>query len=158
MEYFLGLDNGGTVTKAALFDIRGHEIAVFSVNTEMVYPKPGYTERNLVDLWNANVTAIRGVLEKAAVPPESIRAVSVTGYGNGIILLGQDGKPVYNGIISTDYRARDIVDGWYSDGTFEAVFPITVQSMWPAQPVSLLAWFKKHMPEVLEKAASVLMC
>ena len=158
MEYFLGLDNGGTVTKAALFDICGREIAVCSVNTEMLYPKPGFTERNLDALWEANLSAIRGVLAKIEAGSDRIRAVSVTGYGNGMILLGKDGKPVYNGIISTDYRARDIVDTWYADGTFEKVFPLTVQSMWPAQPVSLLAWFKKHMPEIPKRATSILMC
>ena len=36
MRYYLGLDNGGTTTKAALFDIHGKEICVVSTSTEMI--------------------------------------------------------------------------------------------------------------------------
>jgi L-xylulokinase len=158
MEYFLGLDNGGTVTKAALFDSKGREIAVHAEKTAMLYPAPGCTERNLDDLWSANVQAVRGVLSRSGVAGNSVKALAVTGYGNGAILIGTDGRPVWDGIISTDYRARSIVDRWYADGTFEAVFAHTVQSLWPAQPVSLLAWFKQNRPDVIERTAHVLMC
>jgi L-xylulokinase len=50
------------------------------------------------------------------------------------------------------------VDRWYADGTFETVFAHTVQSLWPAQPVSLLAWFKQNRPDIVERTAHVLMC
>lgn len=47
MAYFLGLDNGGTVTKAAVFNEYGREIAVASTDTAMLVPQPGFTERNM---------------------------------------------------------------------------------------------------------------
>ena len=41
MKYFIGLDNGGTTTKAALYDSKGTELGVCSVETKMITPKPG---------------------------------------------------------------------------------------------------------------------
>ena len=50
-QYVLGLDNGGTVTKAALFDLEGHEICTAARNTPVVSPRPGYMERDMDELW-----------------------------------------------------------------------------------------------------------
>ena len=33
MKYYLGLDNGGTATKAAVFDENGREVAVAGMDT-----------------------------------------------------------------------------------------------------------------------------
>ena len=51
MRYYLGLDNGGTTTKAALFDNNGKEICVVSTSTEMITPKPGFVERDMDEMW-----------------------------------------------------------------------------------------------------------
>lgn len=45
MRYLMGIDNGGTFSKAALFDENGVQISVASVPTVTLTPKPGYTER-----------------------------------------------------------------------------------------------------------------
>ena len=45
MKYYLGLDNGGTSTKAAIFDENGLEIASAGMDTAMLIPRPGFTER-----------------------------------------------------------------------------------------------------------------
>ncbi|MGL5514527.1 MAG: FGGY-family carbohydrate kinase, partial [Sporomusa sp.] len=76
----------------------------------------------------------------------------------GLYLVGDDGKPVVNGIISTDTRAKEYVVRWYQDGTFDRVLPKTMQSIWAGQPVALLAWFRDHMPEVLTKTKHIFMC
>ena len=36
MKYFIGLDNGGTTTKAAIYDEKGTEITVANVDTVMI--------------------------------------------------------------------------------------------------------------------------
>ena len=43
----MGIDNGGTFSKAALFDENGVQISVASVPTVTLTPKPGYTERDM---------------------------------------------------------------------------------------------------------------
>ena len=40
-RYLLGIDYGGTVTKAAVFDSRGGQISVYSEKTEVVFPGDG---------------------------------------------------------------------------------------------------------------------
>ena len=54
MRYLMGIDNGGTFSKAALFDETGKQISVASVPTVTITPKSGYTERDMDELWRVN--------------------------------------------------------------------------------------------------------
>ena len=46
-KYLIGLDNGGTSTKAAIFDLEGNEIATAGKHTKTITPRSGYTERDM---------------------------------------------------------------------------------------------------------------
>lgn len=149
MHYYLGLDNGGTTTKASLYDTAGQEIRTVSTDTKMLVPRPGFTERDMEEMWQANCQVVRDVIERSGVSPEDIRAVAVCGHGKGLYLWGKDEKPCRPGIISTDRRAQSYVDHWKADGTEEKVFARSAQHILPFQPVALLAWLRDHEPEAL---------
>ncbi|MCL4296355.1 MAG: carbohydrate kinase [Anaerolineae bacterium] len=157
-KYLLGLDNGNTVSKAALFDLRGKELQVASRKVETHYPRPGWTERSMDSLWQETAGAIREVIAKAGVKPEEIAGIGSSGHGNGLYPLDKAGKPAWNGIQSLDTRATEIVDGWNTIALRDQAFPHTLQSFWPAQPNALLAWFKQHEPAVYERIGAVLLC
>ena len=151
MRYLVGIDNGGTFSKAALFDENGKQISVASVPTVTLTPKPGYTERDMDELWEVNAQAVREAITKSGINPADIAGVSFSGHGKGLYMVGYDGKPSYNGIVSTDTRAWAQVERWYRDGVNKEVYKKTFQEILAVQPVSLLAWFKENHPEVLEK-------
>jgi L-xylulokinase len=154
----MGIDNGGTVTKAALYDAAGTEIAISAVKTEMLFPSPGHAEKDSDDLWAANVRVISDVIRKAGVQPSEVAAVAVTGHGNGMYLVDAVGHPTRHGINSADSRAASYVAEWEKDGTYDRILPHTCQSIWAAQPAALLAWFRDNDPRALDQARWVLMC
>ena len=112
MRYFMGIDNGGTFSKAALFDENGNQIAVASIFVPVITPKSGYTERDMETLWQANVQVIREVVIRSKVSADKIAGVSFSGHGKGLYMVDKAGKPVYNGILSTDTRAWKFVKKW----------------------------------------------
>ena len=156
--YLLGIDNGGTVTKAGLYDLDGREVAVATARTRMSMPVPGHVERDADELWEANVQAISAVIRDSGVDPRAIAAVATTGHGNGLYLVDGQGRAAHPGIYSSDSRAREYVERWYADGTFERVLPRTMQSLWAGQPVALLAWLRDHRPDVLRKTRWIFTC
>jgi L-xylulokinase len=156
-QYLLGIDNGSTVSKAALFDFHGREVAVASCKAETEYPHPGWTERDMEMLWQCTASAIREVLAKAGVKPEESAGIGNTGHGNGVYLLDKQGHPLRNGIQSMDTRAADVVTGWTESNLHAKVFPFTIQSFWPAQPNAILAWLKKNEPQNYERLGAILM-
>ncbi len=156
-KYLLGIDNGNTVSKAALFDLQGQEVAVASCAAETEFPQPGWTERDMEMLWQSTATAIREVIAKAGVKPEAIASIGSTGHGNGIYLLDKKGQPLRNGIQSLDSRAANIINEWNERDLHTQIFPYTLQSFWPAQPNALLVWLKRNEPQNYENIGAVLM-
>ncbi len=158
MRYYIGLDNGGTTTKAAIFDSHGRQIGCRSTETASLTPRPEFVERDMEEMWEANCRVLRGVLEQTGIRPEEIAGVGICGHGKGLYLWGKDGKPARQGIISTDNRAYKYVDRWKQDGTEEKVFQLSCQHIMNCQPVALLAWLKDHEPESYENIQYVFEC
>jgi len=67
MKYYLGVDNGGTLTKAALYTPQGNEVAVESVKTKSFAPHPGFTERDMDEMREANYEVIKKLTEKTKI-------------------------------------------------------------------------------------------
>ena len=154
--YLLGIDNGGTAAKAAIFGLDGRELAATRAVTEIVSPQPDQAELDAEQLWQKTVENIRWLLHNIA--PQDIAAVACTGYGNGLYLVDDRGRPVRPGVSSADMRARSYVERWKAQGIGSAVRPRTMQSLWPGQPNALLAWLQDHEPDALRRARWVLMC
>ena len=144
MQYYLGVDNGGTAIKAAIFDSQGQELAVASRKTPVLTPAPDYQERDMEDLWLQNCACIRSVLDSSGISPAQIQAMAVCGHGKGLYLWGQDGSPVCHGIASTDLRARAYPEAWKREGIHQQLFPQLCQDLIPCQQAALLAWLKEH--------------
>lgn len=52
-RYFIGVDNGGTMTKAAVFDAAGRQLASAGENTPRPARQPGWCDRDMEELWMA---------------------------------------------------------------------------------------------------------
>lgn len=150
MPYLLGIDNGGTMTKAAVFDHHGTEIAVCAQSTPLLCPQPGFYERDMTGMWEITAACIRAAIGKAGISAGKIIGVGCTGHGKGLYLWGKDGRPAYNGIASTDKRAQEIINEWNSDKTAQMAQQMTLQPILACQPAALLKWIKKFYPEILQ--------
>ncbi|MDY3250141.1 MAG: FGGY-family carbohydrate kinase [Candidatus Choladocola sp.] len=157
MKYYLGLDNGSSSVKAALYDECGKELFVSKCETETVVPKPGWCERDMETLWEANCRVIRELIRSTGISPEQIAAVSGCGHGKGLYLWG-DGKPVYPGILSSDRRALPYVEMWKMDGRADFIFDRTLQKVQPCHPVALLAWIRDNEPELISDVKYIFTC
>lgn len=157
-KYLMGIDNGGTSTKAAIYDMNGCEIKKTTVNTKMYTPHPFFTERDMDELWKANIYVIKKTLEDSNIDPHDITGIACTGHGNGLYLVDENGRAVRNGIISTDDRASAYVSKWLSKPEYETDIRLkTLQTVWSSQPVSLLAWLQDNESEVVERTKYIFM-
>lgn len=156
-DYLLGIDNGGTVSKAVIFDLAGRELAAASQPAPASFPRPGWVERDMGALWRSTAAAIRTAILAAGVSPAQIAAVGGCGHGNGLYLLDRSGAPLRPGVVSTDTRAAAIVAGWRDDGTLARLWPRTLQRPYAGQPPALLRWLKEHEPETYACIGAVLL-
>lgn len=156
-EYLLGIDNGNTISKAAIFDLAGREIQVASRQVKSDFPHKGWTERSMDELWRSTAAAVKEALDKSGIKPEQIIGIGTTGHGNGLYLIDKKGFPARAGIQSLDSRAAGIIENWNRNNLHDQVFPFTTQAFWPAQPNALLVWIKQNEPEVYQSIGAVLM-
>lgn len=155
-QYLLGIDNGTTVIKAALFDLEGREVAVGRGHeVEVANPEPGYAEESMEKIWQATVEAIQACLNESEVDPKSIAGTSLSGHGGGVYLLDKDGKPVHDAIIWLDGRAAPYIEKWTAEGRMADIYDASGWSLFPGiGPCTIFPWFIENAPEIL-KAASV---
>jgi L-xylulokinase len=153
----LGLDAGNTVIKAVLFDAAGRQLAASERNGTSSTPAPGHVERDMQELW-ANVAAvIRDCLDRAGVAPGAIAAVGCAGHGNGLYLLDRAGSPLL-AIQSLDSRAAALADSLRADGNGARLHALCLQEPWPSQTPTLLAWLRRHAPDIYARAGTAFLC
>lgn len=157
-ERLIGIDAGGTMTKVALFDPFGNELACERRPNKMLFPKAGWTERDADAMWQATCQAIRSVMEKTGTAPEQIIAITPSGFGAGVFIVDKEGWPVRNGVVSTDSRSTALIDEWSKTGLSKDLSTHIQQQIWPGQTLALLAWFSRFEPQTLHRAAHVLLC
>lgn len=162
-QYLMGIDNGLTVSKAAIFDLSGHEVAVEGCKVDLIYPRPAWVERDAEAVWRSTAQAILGALAKANIAPRDIVGIGNSGHGNGLYLLDRTGAPLGNAITSMDCRATDIIEEWGRSvegrpAVLERNFPLVMITTYAAQPPALLAWFKRHRPELYTQIGHAVMC
>lgn len=154
--YLLGIDSGLTVTKVIVFDEEGRERGAGAVNNVQKNLYPRWVEQDMDTVWEGCRDAIRQALEEAGISSGEISAIGVTGYGDGVYLVDERGRPVRPGILSLDSRAHDVLDRWKESGVLERALEFNGQVPFAALPATLLAWMKEHEPENLERALRVL--
>lgn len=155
MKALMGIDMGGTMVKAAVFDLEGNELATWGEKLTTLQPRPGQTERDMDEAKEKIFRCVRQSIGKAGVSGEDILGIGVTGQGNGAYLFDGEGNPVRNGVMSSDVRAKEYIRKWRRDGTCEKIYPYTRQQLWSGNICALIAWFQDNEKEALDKAAYI---
>lgn len=152
--YLLGIDAGNTIVKAVLFDLSGRQVAWHGIDGATHKPAPGMVERSIPELWENAKVAIAGCIARVGIDAGKIRAIGTAGHGNGLYLLDRDGNALI-GIQSLDTRAAELADELDRSVGAEA-HAIALQRPWPSQTPVLVAWLKRHRPQVYAQAGTLL--
>jgi len=107
----LGVDAGLTMTKAALFDEEGREVAAVSARSEISHPRPGWAERSMDEAWTSAARAIRNVFTVANANRENVAAVGLTGAMVGVWPIDAKGRPVRQAVLVSDTRGQEALRG-----------------------------------------------
>lgn len=147
MGYLLGIDLGTSSVRAILVKPEGAILGVAGKEYPISSPWPDWDEQDPVVWWQATCEVVRRVLDKAAVRPEDIRAVGLSGQMHGLVLLDRTGSPVRPAIIWPDKRShkecQQIGECIDPDRLYEITgIPVATGFF----GVSLL-WVKEHEPD-----------
>lgn len=104
----LAIDQGTTGTTAVLIDAITLEV-VSKVNHEFpqIFPKPGWVEHNLNDIWDTVCKSVSEVLKKANIKGEEIQTIGITNQRETICAFDKNSRPIRNAIVWQDRRTND---------------------------------------------------
>lgn len=107
-KYVIAIDQGTTGTTSLLMDAENYEF-INKVNKEFpqIFPKPGWVEHNLNDIWATVEETIKEVLEKSNITPEQIISIGITNQRETTCAYTKDGTPLENAIVWQDRRTSE---------------------------------------------------
>ncbi len=156
-RYLLGLDIGSSMTKAALFDRAGHEVARAREPTRVARPQPSWVEIDPDHVWRAVIAVCRAVLTEARIAPAEIAAVGVTGVMVGAWVVDAQGAALRPGILWEDGRSQPWIERQEAahPGFLSRMFRQSGSAMQQGCTLPVLRWLADHEPDVLARAAAV---
>ena len=155
MQYLLGVDFGGSSSKATLLREDGTVAATKSREYPTYYPHNGWAEQDPEDSYGAFVGNVRDLLRETGIRPEDIAALAVDAATHTAVLLDAAGTPVRRAIYWTDSRAAEQAARLKAGMGGEIMRECynSVSSLWT---LPQLMWLKEHEPDVLPKVKKVL--
>src|SRR5215211_6870370 len=114
MSYLLGVDEGTTGVKAALFDERLRVVREAHRDKVNRHPRPGWVEQDGEEVLTAVVDAIADVLEDA---PGDVVACGLDHQGESVLAWDTDsGAPLSPIVVWQDKRAQEVLDRLEGEG------------------------------------------
>ncbi len=105
MAVLLGIDIGTSGAKTILLDAeRGEVIARDLAEYPLATPRPGWTEQDPADWWQATCLTIRNVLQQSGVDPAAVQGVGLSGQMHGSVFLDAAGQVIRPALLWNDQR------------------------------------------------------
>src|SRR5262249_39069875 len=137
-----GLDVGTSMTKAALFDRNGREIASTGQRSRVSGPHPGWCEMEAEELFASAAASCRDLLAKAGVDAREVQGLAISAVMIGGWLIDADGAVLRPGILWNDGRAQALLDGLIAKNPrlMSQLFDSSGQVMQLGCTLPVLAW------------------
>ena len=143
---FLGIDEGTTAVKAALFDERLRPVREARRDKRMRHPKPGWDEQDGEEVLAAVVDAVGELLADA---PGEVVACGLDHQGESVLAWdAETGAPLTPIVVWSDKRSQEVLDRMAGDEE-----EIRERSGLPFDPyfsAAKLAWLLEHDDGVAE--------
>lgn len=137
----LGLDLGTGSVKALLLEEGGGVAGVGSSACAVRSPRPGWAESDPEEWWRAAGEACREALREGG---GEVAALGLSGQMHGVVLAGEDGRPLRPAILWADTRSADAL------GAYRRLRPSLRRAL--ANPPAAgmagptLLWLREHEP------------
>lgn len=151
-QLILGLDVGTTGTKAILIDTEGHVVASHTEEYPLYTPQEGWAEQDPADWWDASVTCIRTILQKAAPKPGELKGIGLSGQMHGLVPLDAEGNVLRRSILWCDQRTtKQVEEVIQAAGGMEGLLSFTNNGMLTGYTGGKILWMRENEPELFQR-------
>ena len=155
-DLILGIDVGTTGTKCTLYDFSGRKVATTYREYTMLHPQNNWTEQDPERWWSAVCGNLREMIDNQGIDSSRIAVIGPSST-NAIVLVDEQGNPVYNAIGLHDQRSGKQVQ-WLKEKVGEERIRRSAGNRIANGSFSLpnIRWLVEERPELVEKAYKLL--
>jgi xylulokinase len=156
MPFSVGIDIGTTSTAGILIDDAGKILALASRAATLHSPHANWAEEDPDEWWENTGKVVRELMKCAAVSPDRITGVGVTGMLPAVLLVDEQGLSIRHSIQQNDARAVEELET-FRQGMDEADHVDLTGTGYSQQLVGpKLMWLRAHEPEIIGRARHVM--
>jgi glycerol kinase len=142
----LGVDEGTSAVKAALYDADLRPLAEARREKPLTHPRPGWVEQDPHDVVSAVVEAVAAVLAEASEP---VAACGLDHQGESVLAWDAEGRqPITPVITWQDKRSQEVLDRLDATELGEEVRRRSGMPLDPYFSAGKIAWLLEHNPAV----------
>lgn len=152
-SYILAIDQGTTGTTSLLIDKNLSILAKHNHEYPQYYPKPGWVEHDLNDIWNSTLASIRAVLEQSRIHAKDIAAIGITNQRETTCLWDRKkGTPLFKAIVWQCRRTADMCATLKKSGKEKIFRKKTGLLLDPYFSGTKIKWFLDTYPDLYKQA------
>ncbi|MEE4278000.1 MAG: glycerol kinase GlpK [Halieaceae bacterium] len=146
-EFVLAIDQGTTGSTVALVDAQGQLCASVNVEFPQHFPKPGWVEHEVEDIWTSVQRALGRLLRKKICKPSQIVAIGITNQRETALLWDRrSGQALHRAIVWQCRRTADFCAGLRAAGHEEEVRQRAGLVLDPYFTASKFRWLLREVP------------
>ena len=147
----LGIDIGTTGTKAIVFSYEGKILTSAYLEYKLIFPKPGWVEFDVNQMWEKIFNVIRMVNSDDLVKKDPVTSLSVSTVGESFTPIDKKGNTLYNTIYSTDTRSVKELEYIFTKISPSDLYNINGYPPGFISPLNKILWLKNNMPDIYSK-------
>ncbi len=149
----IAIDQGTTSTRAIVFDGNQKIIAVAQQEFPQHFPRSGWVEHDLEDIWSTTVATVRDALAKSGLAAADIAAIGITNQRETTAIWDREtGKPIHRAIVWQDRRTAARCAELKASGAETMVTERTGLLLDPYFSGTKAAWILDHVDGARAKA------
>ncbi len=149
----LAIDQGTTSTRAIVFDGTQRIIGVGQQEFTQHYPRSGWVEHDLEDIWATTLKTVKQALEEARLEAGDIAAIGITNQRETVAVWDRETfEPAHRAIVWQDRRTADFCAELKADGLEPMVAAKTGLLLDPYFSGTKLAWLLDNVEGLRARA------
>ncbi len=159
MAHLLGIDIGTSGTKALICDDAGTVLATATAaHADPSGDRPGWSEQDPRDWWNATCRATRDVLGKAGIRGREVGAIGLSGQMHGSVFLADGDEPLRPALLWNDQRTAEQCDEIERRvGGRRKLIRMVGNPALTGFTAPKILWVREHEPRVYDKTRHILL-
>ena len=157
MKYLIGVDFGGSSSKATLLGEDGRVYATAVREYPTYYPRNGWAEQDPNDWWDAVRHGVSQVLRDSAIQPSDIKGIGISGQMHSLVMLDENNQVLRPAILWCDGRTAKECEEIHERVGKERLIELTANPALTGFTAGKILWVRKHEPEIYAKCRHILL-